>query len=157
MIPPCLTLSNIRYISRVKWSNPWKGVAPSPTPRCNSYWKGSFLVTLDYGRQLFLLNHYVQIKKVSFSVHAELINVSFCWSANTDMSLCMSPQEKIIYKFVLGFPAMLSMSSYLDGLWDGRPLAEQLLFCEVLLPGFVQNIMQYSNEVLILLFLQVVC
>ena len=26
MIPPCLTLSNIRYVSRVKWSNPGKGV-----------------------------------------------------------------------------------------------------------------------------------
>ena len=38
---PCLTLSNIRYISRVKWSNPGKGVPPSPTPRCSSYWKGS--------------------------------------------------------------------------------------------------------------------
>ena len=37
LIPPCLTLSNIRYISRVKWSNPGKGVAPSPTPRCSSY------------------------------------------------------------------------------------------------------------------------
>ena len=51
MIPPCLTLSNIRYISKVKWSNP--GVAPSPTHRCCSYWKGSLLVTLDYGCQLF--------------------------------------------------------------------------------------------------------
>ena len=28
LIPPCLTLSNIRYVSRVKWSNPGKGVAP---------------------------------------------------------------------------------------------------------------------------------
>ena len=27
MIPPCLTLSIIRYESRVKWSNPGKGVA----------------------------------------------------------------------------------------------------------------------------------
>ena len=27
LIPPCLTLSIIRYISRVKWSNPGKGVA----------------------------------------------------------------------------------------------------------------------------------
>ena len=27
-----VTLSNIRYVSRVKWSNPGKGVAPSPTP-----------------------------------------------------------------------------------------------------------------------------
>ena len=36
LIPPCLTLSNIRYISRVKRSNPGKGVAPSPTPLCSS-------------------------------------------------------------------------------------------------------------------------
>ena len=26
------------------WSNPGKGVAPSPTPQCSSYWKGSLLV-----------------------------------------------------------------------------------------------------------------
>ena len=32
LIPPCLTLSIIRYGSRVK-SNPRKGVAPFPTPR----------------------------------------------------------------------------------------------------------------------------
>ena len=37
LIPPCLTLSNIRYVSRVKWRNPGKGVAPSPTPQCSSY------------------------------------------------------------------------------------------------------------------------
>ena len=37
LIPPCLTLGNIRYVSRVKWSNPGKGVAPSHTPRCSSY------------------------------------------------------------------------------------------------------------------------
>ena len=42
LIPPCLTLSNIRYVSRVKWSNRGKGVAPSPTPRCSSYGKGAF-------------------------------------------------------------------------------------------------------------------
>ena len=53
LIHPCLTLSNIRYVSRVKWSNPGKGVAPSPTPRCSNYWKGSLLVSLDYGRQLY--------------------------------------------------------------------------------------------------------
>ena len=51
LILPCLTLSIIRYISRVKWSNPRKGVAPSPTPRYSSYWKGSFWVALDYGCQ----------------------------------------------------------------------------------------------------------
>ena len=46
-------LSNIRYVSRVKWSNPGKGEAPSPTPWCSSYWKGSLLVTLDYSHQLY--------------------------------------------------------------------------------------------------------
>ena len=29
-MPPCLTLSIIRYGSKVKWSNPEKGVAPFP-------------------------------------------------------------------------------------------------------------------------------
>ena len=33
VIFPCLTLSIIRYISRVKWSNPGKEVAPFSTPR----------------------------------------------------------------------------------------------------------------------------
>ena len=31
LMPPCLTLSIIRYGSRVKWSNPGKRVAPYPT------------------------------------------------------------------------------------------------------------------------------
>ena len=48
LIPPCLTLSNIRYVSRVKWSNPRKGVAPSPKPWCSSYWKGNLLVAVDF-------------------------------------------------------------------------------------------------------------
>ena len=42
-----------RYVSRVKWSNPRKGIAASPTPQCSSNWKGSLLVALDYGRQLY--------------------------------------------------------------------------------------------------------
>ena len=55
LMPPCLTLSIIRWGSREKWSNSGKGVAPSPTTRCSSYWKGSLQVTLDKGRQLYLL------------------------------------------------------------------------------------------------------
>ena len=53
LIPLCLTLRIIKYVSRLRWSNPGKGVAPSPTPRWGSYWKGSLQVTLDYGRQLY--------------------------------------------------------------------------------------------------------
>ena len=48
LIPPGLTLSIIRYGSRVKWSNHTKGVVPSSTPRCSNYRKGSLLVNLDY-------------------------------------------------------------------------------------------------------------
>ena len=47
MMLPCLILNIIRYGSRVKWINLENGVAPFPTPRCGSYWKGSFRVTLD--------------------------------------------------------------------------------------------------------------
>ena len=54
LMPPCLTLSVIRYGSRVKWSNPGKGVAPFPTPWSSSYRKGSLRVTLDYGHQLYI-------------------------------------------------------------------------------------------------------
>ena len=50
---PCLTLSIIRYGSRVKWCNPEKGVAPSPVPWYSFYRKGSVRVTLNYGRQLY--------------------------------------------------------------------------------------------------------
>ena len=46
-------LNTQHYKVRVKWSNPGKGVAPSPTPWCSSYRKGSLRVTLDYGRQLY--------------------------------------------------------------------------------------------------------
>ena len=30
---------------------------PSPTLRCSSYWKGSLLVAIDYGRQLYYLTY----------------------------------------------------------------------------------------------------
>ena len=42
LMPPCLTLSIIRYGSRVKWSNPGKGVAPSPIPCVVAIEKGAF-------------------------------------------------------------------------------------------------------------------
>ena len=50
-----LLSSIIRWRSGVKWSNPGNGIAPSPSPRFCSYWKGSLQVILDYGRQLYFL------------------------------------------------------------------------------------------------------
>ena len=48
-------LNTQQYKVRIKGKveHSWKGVVPSPTPRCSSCWKGSLLVTLDYGRQLY--------------------------------------------------------------------------------------------------------
>ena len=34
---PCLTLSIIRYGSRIKWNNPRKGVVPFPTHQSSRY------------------------------------------------------------------------------------------------------------------------
>ena len=42
----------------------------SPTPWCSSYWKGSLLVALDYGRQLyFLLYKYKETKRSLFGFY----------------------------------------------------------------------------------------
>ena len=57
--PPCLTLSIIKYGSRVKWSSQENGVAPSSTPRCSSYWKRSLWVT----KFTLFMNFYV-FKKI---------------------------------------------------------------------------------------------
>ena len=56
------TLLNIQhYKIRVKWSNPWKEVAPSPISWCRSYRKGSFRVTLNY------VVNFTQIIGISFA------------------------------------------------------------------------------------------
>ena len=48
------------YISR-------EGVAPSPTPWCSSYRKGSLRVTLDYGRQLYF-TLYIYIYRCTYYI-----------------------------------------------------------------------------------------
>ena len=62
LMPPCLTLSIIRYGSRVKWSSPGKGVVCFPAPLCNSYWRGSLWVPLDYCCQQLNLWSYSKVK-----------------------------------------------------------------------------------------------
>ena len=82
LMPPCLTLSIIRYESRVKWSNPGKGVAPSPTPLCSSYGKGSLRVTLDYGRQL-TYTRVVGLKSSSADIISMVDDFTCQWAVNT--------------------------------------------------------------------------
>ncbi len=76
LMPPCLTFSIIRYGSKVKWVNP---VASSPTPWCCSYRKGSLLVTLDYGCQLYLLLEELYCE-LNYHDHKIIIQVN--WPCN---------------------------------------------------------------------------
>ena len=67
------TLLNTRhYKVRIKGKveQSGKGVAPSLTPWYSSYWKGSLLVTFDYGPQLYflLLQNKEEIFQKSFAV-----------------------------------------------------------------------------------------
>ena len=56
MVLDASLLNTQHYKVRIKGKveQSWEGVAPSPTPWCSSYRKGSLRVTLDYGRQLLL-------------------------------------------------------------------------------------------------------
>ena len=44
-----------------------EGVAPSPTSRCSSYWKGSLLAALDYGHQLYFHLRFSFSQQISLS------------------------------------------------------------------------------------------
>ena len=91
----CLTLSIIRYGSWLKWSNPGKGVEPSPTPWCSSYQKESLLVALDHGRQLYLLfiskTHWNSVDK-----NRNMLSLSSC-AGGSEFSDTLSPFISTIY------------------------------------------------------------
>ena len=85
LIRSCLTFSIIRHLSRVKWSDPGKGVDPSPTPRCSSYWKRSLRVAYDYGHQLYL-TYTVHRSIVCFFLSSTKDIIPADFSADTWMS-----------------------------------------------------------------------
>ena len=82
LVPPCLAFSIVRYRSRVKWSNPGKEVAPSPTPRCSNYWKGSLLYYFFKQLQLLeVIQHKTSInkmkkKKKQFALDDSFLSIS---------------------------------------------------------------------------------
>ena len=68
----------VRIKGKVEQSR--EGVAPSPTPWCSSYRKGSLRVTLDYGHQLYLLTIGHNRVSFTFSWAAQLgASLSGCW------------------------------------------------------------------------------
>ena len=52
-----LTTKHYNVWIKGKWNNLGKGVAPSLTPRCSSYWKKRFRVSLNYGRPTHTHTH----------------------------------------------------------------------------------------------------
>ena len=79
LMQPCLTLSILRYRSRVKWSHPGKRIAPFPTLHCSSYWKGILRVPLDYGRQLLLIYIYILSSTDFVSKHFSVARSTRCF------------------------------------------------------------------------------
>ena len=48
----------------------------------------------------------------AFRVNTKMMNVSVCGSAYTSVSICMSPQKNMAYKFFLTSPAVFLVLLY---------------------------------------------
>ena len=93
MVLDASLLSTQHYKVRIKGKveQSRKGVAPSPTHWCSSYRKGSLRVTLDYGRQLYLLtclsSRQTSVWPIYISTNSSLVipssiihfNACVCW------------------------------------------------------------------------------
>ena len=87
LLPPCLTLCIIRYVSRVKCRNSGEGVAPSATPWCSSYWKRSLRVTIDYSLLLYLYIYiYIYIYIYMHVLQKDLLNKPIFFNIRTWIS-----------------------------------------------------------------------
>ena len=51
------------------------------------------------------------VPETTSSVCTELMHVSYCWSANTGVSMCSSPPENFAYEFIPVSPACLDRLS----------------------------------------------
>ena len=105
-------------------------------------WKWNNFIFLESYKTSFGQNHHLDIPTVQIlltfstsipldhcpwlvistapNVQTALINVSFCWSANTGMSMCRSLLKIVTYESTLTFPVASSMScsSHPDGFSD---------------------------------------
>ena len=66
-----------------------------------AWWQHRFLDSLLLS---VLIRHKSwQVLYIASSICTERMNISFCWSANTCVSMYQSPRENVTYKFVLTF------------------------------------------------------
>ena len=73
MVHDASLLNTQHHKARIKG----KGVAPSPTFWCSSYRKGRLRVTLDYGRQLFLLTIGITYQYFESIKHVQTLTFNF--------------------------------------------------------------------------------
>ena len=79
-----------------------------------------------------------EVFKAISCISTELLYIGSSWSSCLCPFMWRGPQEYVAYEFVLTSPAVTCMSgsSNFDSFRDGWWVAVQLLFCEVLPPGF---------------------
>ena len=109
LISPCLTRNIIRYVSRVKWINPRKGVAPLPTPQCCSYWKGNLHIDLNYSQQ-FYLYMYIDTSLWTYN-HTWYLYLSIYLSIK--MYIYIDTYIENIYSYVIYTSIYLSVKMYI--------------------------------------------
>ena len=78
LMPPCLTLSYIGYVSRVKWSNSEKGVAPSLTIEKGAFGSPSTTVA-NFNYLLIWFKELIPIQNRHLFTHSYSISVNV-WS-----------------------------------------------------------------------------
>ena len=119
LILPCLILSIKKYVSRVKGSNPGKGVAPSPTPRCSSYWKRSLLIAIFNMIKSCCLHGFHRLSLSSFVpiIHCFWQIIQITSGVHTESCLYEGVHKRtsVMSSSLLLQQCLMSCSSYLDG------------------------------------------
>ena len=103
-----LNTQHYRVLIKGKVEQSWEGVAPSPTPWCSSYRKGSLRVTLDYGRQLyFYLLTYAKLNCLKWSCF-------WHWNCNYAKLNCLIYGDTDYFEIVAGVLQGDTLATYLS-------------------------------------------
>ena len=96
----------VRIKGKVEQSK--EGVAPSPTPWCSSYRKGSLRVTLDYGRQLYFT--YIVWNRFTTKSYFNLIEIFVL----RQFKMAASQTGFYIFNILQGVKSNIALSHFYD-------------------------------------------
>ena len=89
--------ATLHYKVRVKWNNSGKVVAPSPTPRCSSYWKGILRVPPRLRSPTFL-TYYLKFGEDSF-----IMSKTCSWQLNPFFFCYLSKTFQLFHSLIFFF------------------------------------------------------